>query len=84
MSLGGVRGLGGPFLRRLPHLALFKAGTARQAVVRFRQHPAGAGADYLTIKELISHCDSKNCTIVTNAIDRIVVSQKIIQIIPFP
>jgi hypothetical protein len=32
MSLGGGRGvggwgLGGPFLRRLPHLAFFKVGT---------------------------------------------------------
>ena len=36
MSLGGVRGgavgWGGPFLRRLPHLELFKMGTTRWAV----------------------------------------------------
>jgi hypothetical protein len=47
MSLGGVRGVGGlgegPFLRRLPHLALFTVGTTRLAVGRFRHDPASAG-----------------------------------------
>ena len=62
MSLGGVRGWGvgeGPFLRRLTHFALFTVGTTRLAVARLRHEPAGAGADYLTIKELISRCDSE-------------------------
>jgi hypothetical protein len=42
MSLGGVRGLGGPFLRRLPKLTLFKVGTTLRAVGRFRHYSAGA------------------------------------------
>ena len=51
--------MGGPFLRRLPHLTLFKMGTTCRAVARFRHDPAGAGADYLTIQELICQSDSK-------------------------
>jgi hypothetical protein len=59
MSLGGSGVWGEPFLRRLPHLALFKVGTSRRSVEMFRHEPAGAGVDFLTIQELISHCDSK-------------------------
>ena len=79
MSLGGARGVWGvgegPFLRRLPHLALFTVGTTRLAVGRFRHEPASAGGG------LPDHSGTKqpqrfgNCVIVTNAIYRIVVGE---------
>jgi hypothetical protein len=59
MSLGGSRGLGGTFPPQVAHLALFKVGTSRRSVEMFRHEPAGAGVDFLTIQELINHCDSK-------------------------
>ena len=60
MSLGGPGVWGEPFLRRLPHLALFKVGTAHQSVAMFRHVPAAAGVDFLAIQELIGYCDSKS------------------------
>jgi hypothetical protein len=57
MSLGGG---GGTFFRRLPQLAIFKMETSRQAEAILRHEPAGAGVDFMTIQELIGHCDSKS------------------------
>jgi site-specific recombinase XerD len=54
MSLGG-----GTFLRRLPQLAIFKMEMSRQAVAMLRHEHAGVGVDFMTIQELIGHCDSK-------------------------
>jgi hypothetical protein len=35
-------------------------GTSRGSVDMLRQEPAGAGVDFLTIQELISHSNSKS------------------------